>query len=65
MMELTATERKLMISALETYRKIKGAEGKLKEHAALRTSKEDAQSVITSYNRLQECIATLQKKLGE
>lgn len=62
-MEFTATEKRVMLEALETYRRCKGAQGKLDEHAALKRSEDEAKQVKAKYDRLEEIINGLKEKL--
>jgi hypothetical protein len=66
---VTDTECRVMMSALAQYRKQKGAEGKLREHAALmtgdRATREDrAANVAGQYRALMTIVTNLEAKLA-
>ena len=63
-LELTDTERKLVLSALEAYRCIKAAEGKLASQKALKVSKEESQRLNEKYQRLYALNVSLQQRLA-
>jgi hypothetical protein len=62
-LELTDTERTLVLSALEAYRRIKAAEGKLALQKALKVSKEESQGLDEKYQRLHALNVSLQERL--
>lgn len=57
-----ANERQVILCALEAYRKIKGAEGKLEEHK--KKTREEMKEVSDKYGRLMAIIESAKGKLA-
>lgn len=58
---LSAFERRILISALETYRKCKAAEGKLREHKT--KDDKERETLVRQYKTVLDGIKTLQETL--
>jgi hypothetical protein len=61
-LELSDTERKLLLAALEVYRRVKGAEGKLTEQRC-RSVDIDGPDIRARYQRLHDLNVALQERL--
>lgn len=63
-LDISRAERLALLGALEAYRRIKGAEGKLASQRELQRDRANAKKIEASYGQLATVITGLQTKLS-
>lgn len=63
--QLTSAEQRAIVAALDAYRRIKGAEGKLAVQRLLKADKHASERLAAQYAALDSLVTKLHKRLSE
>lgn len=63
--QLTDSERRAILGALDAYRRIKGAEGKLATQKLLKADRAASERLAARYRTLDTLVTSLHKRLSD